>query len=304
MKQILLLILISVSIQSTAQINATTEFGDNVVLYEDGTWSFAPVTTMPEAHIFATPSFQGQLSGKSSKKKLLKQSSMKPNNITDDEKWFDEINVIKPVYVEANQRTGSFGNVPENIPDSYDGLPRKGGFYSDSHSFYVYGSNHTSLRYLAIQRMSDDSLIHLLDFKNFMMNENYKPEDIAYIKQPITWADVQDSILYVSHGHRTYAASSGGENAYITAINLNTYEILWRSNPLVSNSRNFLVHEGKIITGYGFSLEKDYLIVLDAQTGAEVQRLLLKTGPDYIYMKDKTVFVRCYDTDYTFTWLD
>src|SRR3712207_8478138 len=48
--------------------------------------------------------------------------------------------------------------------------------------------------------------------------------DRPYVFQEIRWARQVDDVLYVSHSHSTYSASSMGMNAYITAIDVRSEE--------------------------------------------------------------------------------
>jgi outer membrane protein assembly factor BamB len=111
---------------------------------------------------------------------------------------------------------------------------------------------------------------------------------------------VENGVLFVSHHHMTYSASSGGFNAYVTALDLRTGALFWRSDPLVSNGSNFLVRNGYVICGYGFTAEKDFLFVLDATTGQTVRKIPLRSGPEWLIEKDGKLFVRTYDTNYVF----
>src|SRR5690606_7022511 len=122
----------------------------------------------------------------------------------------------------------------------------------------------------------------------------------GFVDQSVTWAALVGEVLYVSHGHRTYARSSKGDNAYITALDVSTGELLWRSAPRVANAADFIVHHGHIISGYGFTAEPDYLYVLDAATGKTVSATRVKSGPDYLFLKTDELWVRCYDADYVF----
>lgn len=107
-------------------------------------------------------------------------------------------------------------------------------------------------------------------------------------------------MMYISHGHDTYAASSCGHNAYISAISLKDYSIVWTSKPLTCNSYNFLIKGNSIITGYGFTDESHYILVLDRFTGKQVQKLTNRY-PYYIFEKDdKIVVTTSYDKVYTY----
>jgi hypothetical protein len=126
------------------------------------------------------------------------------------------------------------------------------------------------------------------------------PGDGGHSRQAIAWAQVQDGVLFMSTRHMGYASDSGGLNAFITAIEIGSGQLLWRSEPLVSNSHNFLVHDGWIVTGYGFTAEPDFLFVLDMKTGEVVEKVKVKSGPEVILEKGGRIFVRTYDRDYEF----
>lgn len=137
----------------------------------------------------------------------------------------------------------------------------------------------------------------VLDFLAYMHGPEDVEEDLDFTFQQLRWAEVRDGVLYVSNAHRTYAESSGGLNAYITALDPETFEILWRSEPLVSNSENFVIVDDAIVTGYGFTDEDDFIIVLDRRTGEVVRRLEAPSAPQYFHVVGNNLFVRCYDTD-------
>ena len=83
--------------------------------------------------------------------------------------------------------------------------------------------------------------------------------------QELHWAAVEDGVLFLCTYHMTYASSTAGNNAFLTAVALGTGELLWQSEPLVCNTWNFLLRDGWIISGYGFTAEPDHLFVLDAK---------------------------------------
>lgn len=93
-----------------------------------------------------------------------------------------------------------------------------------------------------------------------------------------------------------------GNNAFIAAININTGNLIWHSDPLVSNARNFVLIGDHIVSGYGFTDEDDYLYVISKTSGRTLSRQKLKTGPDWIIKKDNKLYVRTYDTDYVFRY--
>jgi outer membrane protein assembly factor BamB len=129
-----------------------------------------------------------------------------------------------------------------------------------------------------------------------------QPKERDFIKMATTWAALEGDILYVSHAHRTYAKSSNGHNAYVSAIDLATGQLLWRSQPLVSNAENFVVKDDAIITGYGFTSESDFLYVLNKRDGEVAANVSIRKAPTYLAERDGKLFVRTYDTDMVFTY--
>jgi hypothetical protein len=113
-----------------------------------------------------------------------------------------------------------------------------------------------------------------------------------------TFAWVVGDLLYLSNGHRTYASSTGGRNAYLSAIDMTNRALIWRSAPLEANARTFAVVGDVIVTGYGFTDEKDDLYVLDRHTGRRLSRHRLESGPRFILERGGRIYVRSYDRDY------
>jgi hypothetical protein len=117
------------------------------------------------------------------------------------------------------------------------------------------------------------------------------------VRQEIQWAATAAGVLYVETSHLTYARSSGGRNAYLTAVDLRTGKPIWRSAALVGNARTFQVLGTVLVTGYGFTAEPDYLFLLDRATGKLVDRLLVPSAPEYVLRKGSRLYVRTYDHD-------
>jgi glucose dehydrogenase len=89
-------------------------------------------------------------------------------------------------------------------------------------------------------------------------------------------------------------------NGYITAIDTDTNQVVWRSQPQVCNARNFLIVDGVIICGYGFTAEPDFIYILDKNSGKILQQIPVATAVDYLIKKDDKLYVRTYDTNYIF----
>ena len=226
--------------------------------------------------------------------------SVTPNQITDDEAWFENNNLALPTYQVPNSFQQTVGNVPESLPKTFrDNVLVQGIRYGDE-EFLIYGKNFAESQYLLIYDLKQNKISYGYDFINYTLSPNFIESDREYINQTLNWIIPEDNILYFSHSHSTYAKSSKGMNAYLTALDRNTNQILWRSQPLVCNANNFVVIDSVIICGYGFTAEPDYLYLIDKNTGSILQQIPLKTAPDYIIQKGNKLYVRTYDTDYVF----
>lgn len=117
----------------------------------------------------------------------------------------------------------------------------------------------------------------------------------AYGPQEIVWARQIGRLLIVQTSHLTYAKDSGNRNGYLTGIDIETGNVRWRSPSLVANARNFVVAQGLIVSGYGFTAEKDWLYLTDAKTGRARDRLALPSMAEHITIKGNRIVVRCYD---------
>ena len=138
-----------------------------------------------------------------------------------------------------------------------------------------------------------------LEFTEFMYAPDLVEEDRDYVDEKVRDAKIRNGVLYVSISHLTYAESAPS-NAYIMAISLEDYSVIWKSEPLVCNSYNFEIVDDIIFTGYGFTAEPDYLFQIDRLTGTVLETYKLKSKADYIICKDDKLYVRTYDTDYVF----
>ncbi len=303
MRQRLFTAFLFCSLLAFSQRKATTEDGQLILVYDDGTWkSGVELELSKDPMGMDRPPFKGQIATSNTKSKTftLTQVSVTKNNITDDADWFANNNLSLPTYEVPNSFRGIAGKVPDKTPLAYNGNKLVEAIYADKYNFFVYGKDFASGFLLLITNKKNDSALHFLDFGNYVLSPEYVKADLDFIEQRINWVTIEDSIMYIAHGHSTYAASSKGMNAYISAINLKNYKTIWRTKPLVNNSMNFELYGDMIICGYGFTAEPDFLYTIDKRTGAVVQTLPLKSGPSYIIRKGEKVFVRTYNMDYVF----
>lgn len=138
-----------------------------------------------------------------------------------------------------------------------------------------------------------------LEFTEYMYAPDLVEEDRDFVDEKVRDAKIRNGVLYVSISHLTYAESAPS-NAYIMAISLEDYSIIWKSEPLVCNSYNFEIVDDIIFTGYGFTAEPDYLFQIDRLTGTVLEQYKINSRADYIICKDDKLYVRTYDTDYVF----
>lgn len=160
--------------------------------------------------------------------------------------------------------------------------------------FGLYGRDAASSRYLLAFGPKGDFL-YGFDFKNYVWPPRIRPGERGFVYEEILWAREANGVLYVANAHLTYARSSYGQNAYITAIDLKTKKRLWRSKALVANARTFAATPDYLVTGYGFTAEPDWLYLLDRRTGRVVERLALPSAPERITRKGNLFTVRTYD---------
>lgn len=215
--------------------------------------------------LLPTPAFKGQIAlAEIWVEPLdLRLESKTPNAITDDADWFARNGLDRP----------------EPGPQFELGGPR---------GELLFGLD------------SAGRVLYAFDFSNYVLAPGWLPGDRDYVEQELNWAAEKDAILYVSHAHRTYAESSAGLNGYITAIDIRSGTVIWRTEPLVCNSRNFLIRDDVIICGYGFTAEPDFVHQLNRHTGETIARHPVRTAPEWLAEKGGRLFVRCYDTDYVF----
>ncbi len=216
--------------------------------------------------------------------------STKANQITDGDAWFEANGLELDRFDPAN--------LPGVLPKSFRGLPLYQALFGKGHTLLLYGKDGAGARFVVAMEDKTGAFSWAFDFASFLSAPGVPEEDLT--EQRVTWAAEEGGVLYVSNGHHTYASSSQGKNAYLTAIDVKAATVLWRSRPLVANANNFVVLDRGIVTGYGFTREPDFLYLLDKKTGAVVAQAKVKSGPEYIVARGGTLYVRCYDTDAVF----
>ncbi|MBK7827978.1 hypothetical protein [Nannocystis sp.] len=229
----------------------------------------------------------------------LVQLSKQSNSITDEAEWLRRHNLRIPELEVPNPMRNLPGNLPPNIPPTFGNELLVQAIAHPDHTILVYGPNYAGGTHVAVLDASG-TMIAFLDFSAYRLAPDNLKSDLQFVDQTVQWAEVKDGILYISHGHRTYARSSKGMTAYITALDLLTAELRWRSAPLVAGAANFVLDGAFILTGYGFTAEPDNLIVLERRSGKTVSRVKVDSAPEYLFVQGRRLLVRTYDTDYEF----
>lgn len=262
------------------------------VLCRPGTALPPSVPTLPTPPFAAFPA-----RGVKSKTPVrLVKVSERRNQVTDEEAWLSRNGLKLPELAVGDRRHAS-GELPDAVETTFEGQSLLRAVESPAAIQLLYGPDGAGSRYVVGFDKRSGEEVYGLDFRKYFHAPGTSGEGI---EQRVQWAEHRNGVLYVSNYHRTYARSSGRKNAYLTALDPRTGRLKWRSRPLVCNTRNFLIHGGAIITGYGFTAEPDFLYVVDRGSGAVVQTVPVKSGPEWIIEKGRRLYVRTYDTDYVF----
>lgn len=257
-----------------------------------------------EVIVMEEPPFAAKLAvdplAKTRKFPVLKQISATANDIIDHQKWISE-NGIEPLFLAVpNAISGAPGDLPPSVPARAGDMILVRAFRDEGTGYAIYGEDFSAGPFLTLWTPDFGSLVGQFDFSPYRNSPKVVAGDENYVDQATRFASVVDGVLYVSHAHNTYAKSSMGMNAYITAVEVATGKMLWRSAPLVSNGESFIIKGDGIICGYGFTDEQDYLYVLDRHTGKTVSKTLVKSGPERLALIGDILHVRTYNTDYQF----
>ena len=203
---------------------------------------------------------------------ILEKLTEGKNNITDTEKWFED-----------NELETIDSNVIED----------------EQYRYELEGDDGSSKYLLHIYDKVSGNYLKTLDFSEYRYASEYKEEDYDFIEQRIWWVQSVGDILYVSISHNTYKESCPN-HGYIVAIDLNDAGVIWKTGPCITNSRNFAIIDKTIVCGYGFTDEPDYINLVNIDDGTLREQIDINSKADYIICKDDILYVRTYNTDYTF----
>lgn len=152
---------------------------------------------------------------------------------------------------------------------------------------------------LDIYDKSGTRMIYSLDLYALCNGPDEETGTYSRTTQFIKWAKIYDGTLYVSLIHNGYSSEEPNSN-YMVAIDPSTGYVLWRSEPLVANSDNFLLINDTIVCGYGFTAEPDFIYLLDRFTGQITEKIPVNSAPDQFNVVGDTLYVATYNTAYEF----
>lgn len=144
--------------------------------------------------------------------------------------------------------------------------------------------------------ITESGAAYAYDLSQWLLPPTTKP-DAEFVDESVRWVELSGDVLYIANSHWTYSADTGGANSYISAIDVATGKLLWRSEPLVSNAKNFLIVGSGIVAGYGFTDEPDRVVVIDRATGKVTDEVAVPSGPEQLADRGDQILVRCYDAD-------
>ena len=164
--------------------------------------------------------------------------------------------------------------------------------YASQEYEYMYGS-------IIISSLDGENVIADYDLTTLCNGPDEKAGKNSAATQYLRYAKIDGDVLYLAVGHAGYSAEEPQSN-YIVAVDLNTNEILFRTEPLMCNSDNFKIVDDTIICGYGFTLEPDAIYLLDKYTGKKYDEVKVNSAPYQFEIVDDTLYVATYNTAYEF----
>ncbi|MDC0715944.1 outer membrane protein assembly factor BamB family protein [Nannocystis bainbridge] len=218
-----------------------------------------------------------------------------------DAEWLTRNGLALPEYAVPNPMRGDPGALPPTIPPTFGKFLLVQAIHQDGFNILFYGADYAGGRLVAVQREDTAEIVALFDFEAYALPPGTAAGERTSAAQRATWAAIAGPVLLVGHAH---AAEARGDDGFITALDVDSGELLWRSAPRVANAADFVVHRGHVYSGHGTAGGPGQLYVLDATTGKTVSTTPLRRGPDYLFLEAGRLRVRGGGTDYVFELRD
>lgn len=227
----------------------------------------------------------------------LRKISLEVNGITDDEKWFVDNVLPRP--------TGPKDDQWRHVPGETRWGELK--FFRSTEALHVGIYEASKRRTAALEEKGVSSVYDKeYNYTAVVFNADFAPQKLFVLEAfhpgilEMSDAHVAGNILYFDCNYNGYANITKRQTGYLVALDLEAGTILWTSRNLASSYQGFTVYEGAVISGYGFTEEKDNLFVFDRFTGKRWLKTTLKSAPEFIIPKDGKLYVRTYDKNYLF----
>ena len=258
--------------------------------------STAAAAADPPVPVLGRPSFPAPVSsnGVPAGRLRLTIAATRANGITDVQRWIDRNRIdLREYRVPGSLDDLRLPALPAVVARTFRGARLARAIRQQRTLLLVYGEDYASGHLLVAADPRTGRTRYALDFQRYA----YATRSNSGVFQAVVWAVESGGTLYVETSHSTYASSSGKRNAYITAIDLASKRVRWRSPALVANASRFEVSGQTIVSGYGFAREPDFVYLLDRRTGKPVAARSVPTGPEYIVRRGNTIYVRAYSED-------
>jgi hypothetical protein len=141
-----------------------------------------------------------------------------------EKQWFDHDHLRLPWF--------NLESVPAGTLRTFQVGPLVQALYDAGATLLLYGKNYAGARYVVAQGPRTGAFRYAFGFASLLTIPGVKADDLT--EEPVAWAVEDGGVLCASNGHRTYAGSSKGRNSYLTAIDVKTGKIFWRSRPLIA----------------------------------------------------------------------
>jgi hypothetical protein len=176
--------------------------------------------------------------------------------------------------------------LPPGLPQQWREFPLLRASDDGGAAVLLLGKDYDDVRFVAVFDASA-MLVSLLDFGAYATAPapaNVRIADPRMLHESIAWAVADDGVLYVEHTNRF----ATGKNSYVTAVDVRTGKLRWRSEPNVASSDTFALSSAYVFTGYGLDDQSASLDVLDRATGRTLSRTPRSTLPRVVLVRHET----------------
>ncbi len=256
----------------------------------------ATVLVKPPEHSFLLSQSQNDRVATSKLKRIKTESFVK--SYKNCNKWYQQYGFEPSTIRTCGRIRPKGGHYPTGIKPSYKGILLERILNLKS-SYFVYYKSQLDRpgAYLVIYDKKTHTIQKSFDLKNYEYPSVYHVRK-AWARQSLDWAEIEDNILYISTSGG-FPREVNGKTGFLTAVDLKTNAILWRSQEQKSNT-SFVVTDDIIVTGYGLTAHQDYLYVLNRHNGKVIQTIPLAYAALDIKQKNNKIYVATRGYTYIF----